>query len=174
MLRLSWALALSFTISALAGILILTRDLSVTNDIFKDGVSQAITVDHTTDDALEGVTHLGPADAAVNQGMPQVVGVIDSLSRADHTLGDLGDQLQALAAALSSADAPLADILGAGGSATGQADAAAGQAAQIANTLAQADSRAQQLGRLLDQTSTLGKTIDSKLRVALLLPTAGP
>ncbi|MFI6996544.1 hypothetical protein [Nocardia sp. NPDC050175] len=173
MLRLSWALALSLTVSALVGILILTRDLSITNDLFKDGVAQAKTIDHTTDDALQGVSHLGPADAAVNQGMPQVVGVIDSLTRADHTLGSLADQLQALAGALTSVDAPLAGIIQLGGSAGDQANAAADQATQIADTLGQADAQAQLLGQRLDQTLSLSATIDSKLRIALLLPKVG-
>ncbi|MFD6160042.1 hypothetical protein ACFWF7_29805 [Nocardia sp. NPDC060256] len=173
MLRLSWALALSFTFSALVGILILTRDLSITNDLFKDGVAQAKTIDHTTDDAVQGVANLGPADAAINQSMPEVVGVIDSLTRADHTLGTLADQLQALAAALTSVDAPLAGIIQVGGAAGDQADKAADQAARIGDTLGQADAHAQLLGQRLDQTLSLSATIDSKLRIALLLPKVG-
>jgi hypothetical protein len=51
MFRLSWAIALGFTIAMLVGILIVTRDLSVSNDIFKDGVAQARIVDQTTDKA---------------------------------------------------------------------------------------------------------------------------
>lgn len=170
MLRLSWALALSLTITALAGILILTRDLSVTNDLFKDGVAQAKSIDHTTDAALQGVAHLGPADAAINQSLPEVVGVIDSLTRADRTLGTLADQLQALAEALSSADAPLAGIIQAGGSTAARANAVADQAAQIADTLEQADMQARQLGQRLDRTLALSTTIDAKLRVLLILP----
>ncbi|WP_405168187.1 hypothetical protein OG203_43305 [Nocardia sp. NBC_01499] len=173
MLRLSWALALSLTLSALVGILILTRDLSITNDLFKDGVAQAKTIDHTTDDALRGVPNLGPADAAVNQGMPQVVGVIDALTRADQTLGTLADQLQALVDALASTDAPLAGIIQVGDSAADQANVAAGQLAQISDTLGKADAQAQLLGRRLDETLALGATVDSKLRVALLLPKVG-
>lgn len=67
MFRLSWALALGFTIAMLVGILIVTRDLSVSNEIFKDGVAQARTVDNTTDKALDGAAQLPPANAAIHQ-----------------------------------------------------------------------------------------------------------
>lgn len=173
MFRLSWAFALSFTIAALAGILILTRDLGISNDLFTDGVAQAKIVNQTTDKALAGVDQLGPADNAVNQSMPEVVGVIDSLTRADGTLGTLGNQLQALGDALRSADAPLVGIIHAGGNATVQANAAAAPAAQIVGTLNDANGKAQQLGQLLDHTQTLSDTIDSKLRIALLFPKVG-
>ena len=173
MFRLSWAIALSFTLALLVGILILTRDLSITNDIFKDGVAQAKTVDHTTDRALTGADELPPANQAINDGMPQVVGVIDSLTRADHTLGTLGDHLQALGQALRAADAPLVGIIDAGNAATDQANAAAVPAANIVDTLADANSKAQSLAPLLDQTLALSNTIDSKLRIALILPKIG-
>lgn len=173
MFRLSWALALAFTIAALTGVLILTRDLNISNNIFKDGVVQAKTVDATTDKALVGTGELPPADDAVNRSMPEVVGVIDSLTNADGTLGTLGNQLQALADALKAADAPLAGIIQAGGAATDQANAAAQPAAQIVNTLSGANAKAEQLSGLLDQTLSLSQTIDSKLRVALVLPKLG-
>jgi hypothetical protein len=170
MFRISWAITLSFTIALLVGILILTRDLSITDDIFKDGVAQAKTVDNTTDKALTGAKELPPANQAINGGMPQVVAIIDSLTRADRTLGTLGDKLQSLAQALTAADAPLVAIITAGGTATNQANAAAAPAATIVNTLTSANDKAQTLGPLLDRTLALGQTIDSKLRVALILP----
>ncbi|MBY8862002.1 hypothetical protein K7711_36385 [Nocardia sp. CA2R105] len=170
MFRLSWAFALAFTIAALTGVLILTRDLSISNDIFKDGVSQAKTVDRTTDTALIAAGELGPADHAVTQSMPQVVGVIGSLTAADGTLDTLGTQLQSLADALKAADPPLVGIIQAGGAATVQANAAAQPAAQIVNTLSDANTKAQQLSGVLDNTLSLSRTIDSKLRVALILP----
>ncbi|QTJ64392.1 hypothetical protein HYG77_01400 [Rhodococcus sp. ZPP] len=173
MFRLSWAIALGFTIAMLVGILIVTRDLSVSNDIFKDGVAQARTVDQTTDKALDGAAQLPPANDAIHRGMPQVVGVIDSLTRADITLGSLGEQLQALSTALQSADAPLQGIVAAGQSATEQANAAATPAASVAETLVDADTKARALGPLLDQTLALSQTIDSKLRISLLLPVIG-
>ncbi|ROZ53030.1 hypothetical protein EEB12_29520 [Rhodococcus sp. WS1] len=173
MFRLSWAIALAFTIALLCGILIVTRDLSITNDIFKDGVSQAKTVDNTTNDALAGAQELPPANTAINRGLPEVVGVLNSLAHADRTLGDLGTQLQALGDALTSADAPLAGIITAGASATDQANAAAVPAAQIVHTLADADAKVQALAPLLDQTLSLGQTIDQKLRIALILPVIG-
>ncbi|EKT77774.1 hypothetical protein WSS_A35908 [Rhodococcus opacus M213] len=173
MFRLSWAIALASTIALLCGILIVTRDLSITNDIFKDGVMQAKTVDKTTNDALSGAKELPPANAAINQGLPEVIGVLDSLTRADQTLGDLGTQLQALGDALKSADAPLGGIIDAGQSATDQANAAAVPAEQIVHTLADADAKVQTLAPLLDQSLSLGQTIDSKLRISLLFPIVG-
>jgi len=173
MFRLSWAIALSFTIAVLAGILIVTRDLSISNDIFKDGVAQAKIVDGTTDQALDGAQQLPPADQALHEGLPQVVGVLDSLARADQTLGSLGDHLQSLGDALKSADAPLGGIIEAGQSATDQANAAAAPAADIVNTLSAADTKVQALGPLLDQSLALSQTIDSKLRIALPLPKVG-
>lgn len=170
MLRLSWAVALAFTIAVLAGILIVTRDLNISNDIFKDGVAQAKIVDSTTDQALDGAQQLPPANAAINNSMPHVVGVLDSLTRADQTLDSLGDQLAALGTALQSADAPLVGIIGAGQAATDQANAAAAPAASIVTTLSEADAKVKALGPLLDQSLALGQTIDSKLRISLLLP----
>lgn len=173
MFRLSWALTAAFTIALLCGILIVTRDLAITNDIFKDGVVQAKMVDKTTNEALTGAKELPPANAAVNQGLPEVVGVLDSLTRADHALGELGTHLQALGDALESADAPLAGIIDAGAAATQQANAAAVPAEQIVHTLTNADAKVQALAPLLDQSLALGQEIDSKLRIALLLPVIG-
>ncbi|WP_072816394.1 hypothetical protein [Rhodococcus zopfii] len=170
MFRLSWAIAAAFTIALLCGILIVTRDLAITNDIFKDGVVQAKTVDKTTDEALTGAKELPAANAAVNQGMPEVVGVLDSLARADQTLGELGTHLQSLGNALESSDAPLAGIIDASTAATAQANAAAVPAEQIGHTLAATDTKVQVLAMLLDETLSLGEEIDSKLRIALLLP----
>ncbi|ABG99974.1 conserved hypothetical protein (plasmid) [Rhodococcus jostii RHA1] len=173
MFRLSWAIALAFTIALMCGILIVTRDLSGTNDIFKDGVVQAQTVDRTTDDALAGAKELPPANDAINTGFPQVVGVLDSLTQADHTLGDLGTQLQELSEALKSADAPLVGIIDAGASAAEQANAAAVPAEHVVYTLADANAKVQALAPLLDQSLSLGQLIDSKMRISLLLPVIG-
>lgn len=173
MFRISWAIALSCTIAVLVGLLIVTRDLSVSNEIFKDGVRQAEIVDATTDQALDGAQQLPGANSAIGQGLPHVVGVIDSLTRADATLGTLGQQLQALSEALRTADAPLEGIVAAGRSATEQAEAATTPAESIAATLVEANGKVQTLAPLLDQTIGLGHTIDSKLRIALLLPVIG-
>lgn len=173
MFRLSWAIAAAFTIALLCGILIVTRDLAITNDIFKDGVVQAQTVDKTTNEALTGAKELPPANAAINQGLPEVVGVLDSLTRADQTLGELGTQLASLGDALKSAEAPLVGIIDAGSAATDQVNAAAVPAEQIVHTLADADTKVQTLSPLLDQSLALGQEIDSKLRIALILPVIG-
>ncbi len=173
MLRISWALTLGFTIAALAGILIITRDLSTSNDIFKEGVVQAHTVDATTDEALAGAAELIPADQAVDRGLPEVVGVLDQLVRANETLASLGGRLGELGTTLSSADAPLAGIIDAGSAATEQANAAAAPAANIVDTLSSANDKVNRLAPLLDTSLALSKEVDSKLRVALLLPMIG-
>lgn len=173
MLRISWAITLGFTIALLTGILIVTRDLGISNDIFKDGVVQAQTVDSTTDQALEGAQQLVPANEAIDQGLPQVVGVLDSLVRANETLGSLGTHLTDLGTALQAADAPLVGIIDAGQEATIQANAAAVPAGQIVDTLGAANAKVANLGPMLDQSLALSKEIDSKLRIALLLPKIG-
>jgi hypothetical protein len=172
-LRISWAIALSSTIAALVGILIVTRDLAITRDIFADGLTQAQTIETTTDQALSGAAELDPARRAAQSGLPEVVGVINSLTTADHTLAQLGTSLDALARTLADADAPLVGIIEAGQSATDQANAAAEPAAAIAHTLGDADAKARALAPLLDDTLALGQTIDAKLRIALLLPKIG-
>lgn len=173
MFRISWAITLAFTIALLTGILIVTRDLGISNDIFKEGVVEAQTVDGTTDEALAGAAELTPANAAIDQGLPQVVGVLDSLVRANETLGSLGSNLDELGTALQAADAPLVGIIAAGDKATEQANAAAGPAGQIVDTLGAANTRVANLGPLLDESLALSKEIDSKLRIALLLPKIG-
>lgn len=173
MFRISWAITLAFTIALLTGILIVTRDLGISNDIFKDGVVQAQTVDATTDDALAGAAELVPANAAIDQGLPQVVGVLDSLVRANETLGSLGTNLDQLGTALQAADAPLVGIIEAGEGATVQANAATVPAARIVDTLGAANEKVAVMGPMLDESLALSKEIDSKLRIALLLPKIG-
>ena len=173
MLRISWAVTVGFTLAALTGILIVTRDLATSNDIFKDGVVQAQTVDVTTDEALAGAAELSPANDAIDRGLPEVVGVLDQLVRANDTLGILGGHLGELGTALSSADAPLAGIIEAGQAATDHANAAAAPAANIVDTLNSANAKVNTLAPLLDSTLALSREVDSKLRIALLLPLIG-
>lgn len=170
MFRLSWAIALTFSLAMLTGILIVTRDLSVTNDIFKDGVAQAEKVNSTTDKAVNATGQLPPADQAIRQGLPQVVGVLGSLSKAETTLGSLGSQLSQLGSVLRGADPPLVGIISAANNSTIQAEAAAKPVAAINVLLGQADQKVRHLGPLLDQTITRASNIDSKLRILLLLP----
>ncbi|MCQ4118316.1 hypothetical protein [Rhodococcus tibetensis] len=171
--RLSWAITLAFTIAVLSGLLILTRDLGVTNDTLNDVVVQVNTLDKTTDEALDGAHQLPPAAEAARQGLPEVIGVIDSLTRANQVLGTLGDQLDTLGATLTEADAPLAGTISAGQGAGEQAGAAVVPLGGIAATLGDANVNAQALGQKLDETLTLSQTIDQKLRIALLLPKIG-
>ncbi|GGO00734.1 hypothetical protein [Nocardia rhizosphaerihabitans] len=171
--RLSWAITLAFTIAVLTGLLIVTRDLGITSDTFADGVMQARTLDTTTDGALDGAHQLPAATEAARQGLPEVVGIIDSLTRADQTLATLGDQLAILGVTLTSADAPLVGTIAAARDAGGQAGAAADPLGAITVTLNEANANAQTLGQKLDETLVLSQMIDQKLRIALLLPKIG-
>lgn len=170
MFRFSWALALAFTLATLTGILIVTRDLAVTNDVFKEGVAQAETVDVTTNTALKAATELKPADRALREGLPQVVGVLGSLSQAEETLGSLATQLGSLGSTLAAADLPLVGIIKAGKAATVQANAAARPAETIVGTLKSARGKVRDLGPELDRTIALARIIESKLRILLMLP----
>ena len=170
MYRFSWAVALTFTITTLTGILIVTRDLAVTNDVFKDGVVQAEQVDTTTNTALHAATELKPANRAIQGGLPEVVDVLGSLSKAETTLGRLADQLNTLGQTLASADKPLVSIIGSGKEAAHQANAAVAPARSIVATLRNAQRRVRALGPLLDTTITLSRNIESKLHILLFLP----
>jgi hypothetical protein len=170
MFRLSWAIALMFSLAMLTGILIVTRDLSVTNNIFKDGVVQAEKVSSTTDTAVNASGQLPPADQAIQQGFPQVVGVLGSLTRAETTLGSLGSQLGQLAAVLRSADPPLVGIISAASNSTVQAGAAVKPVAAINVLLGQANQKIRALGPLLDQTIANASDVQSKLHILLLIP----
>lgn len=173
MLRLSWALALAFTVAVLVGILIVTRDLSITSDTFKRGVAEAEILETTTDDALAGAAQLPPASQSLRDGLPDVVAVTNSMAAAEESLGALGNQLRALGTALSTADVPLGATIGSIQTATEQTNGATTPAGNIAHTLGEAESKAQSLSALLDQTLVLGQTIDTKLRIAFLLPKFG-
>ncbi len=164
---------LGLTIAWLTGLLILTRDLGITNDLFADGVTQVETLDKSTDEALDGAHQLPPATDAVNQGLPEVVAIIDSLTRADQTLATLGVQLAALGGTLIAVDEPLAGTISAGQAASEQASAAAEPLGGIAGSIDNANANVQTLGQKLNETLALSQTIDQKLRVALLLPRIG-
>ncbi|AZG46818.1 hypothetical protein [Gordonia insulae] len=168
--KTSWAITAAMTIALLVGLLILTRDLSISNDTFKDGVNQAATVNGTTDDALDGADQLQPADTATRAGMPEVTGIIGSLAQADQTLGELGTKLNQLGGALTGANTSLEGIITSGNSAVGQAQQAATSAGAIANRLTGINNQAAQISAELDNTQALSHTIDTKLRIALLLP----
>jgi hypothetical protein len=86
------------------------------------------------------------------------------------TLGTLGDQLVTLASVLDSADPPLDSVV----TATRDTNTAAAHAQQpvdhIAATLDRANTNARDLGPKLDESLTRARTIESKLRVLLLVP----
>lgn len=171
MFRFSWAVALACTLVTLTGILIVTRDLAITNDIFKDGVVQAEKVDDTTDTALKAAQELPAADAALVRSMPEVGGVMVSLGNAEGTLARLSGRLLTLGDTLRSADKPLVGILTAGRRATERANGAARPAAHIVQTLTGTRGTIRDIGSALDYTIRLAREIESKLHILLLLPT---
>ncbi|UGT67753.1 hypothetical protein LTT66_31925 [Nocardia gipuzkoensis] len=173
MFRLSWALALALTVAALTGILIVTRDLHTTRDVFARGVDEGQTIEVTTDKALAGAAQLPATVDSITRGLPSVIGVSQSMARADSSLAAMATNLNTLAAALGSADGPLGAVVASSSSAGSAATAAVPPVEHISDTLSATDAKAIQLGRLLDQTQVLSSTIDSKLRVALLLPKVG-
>jgi hypothetical protein len=170
MLRLSWGICLVASLAMLVGILVVTRDLAVTNSTFKDGVVQAKKVNSTTDTALGAGLELPPAQQAVLDGMPEVGGVISSLGNANSTLTSLSTQLDGLGSTLASADKPLVDIIGAASSSTGIAADATTPAREIVGKLSAADQRIKQLDPMLDETLERSMRIERKLRILRALP----
>lgn len=170
MYRFSWAIALACTLVTLTGILVVTRDLAITNDIFKDGVGQAEKVNATTDDALAATGELPAADDALIQSMPEVAGVMGSLSAAESTLGALSQKLTVLGVTLRSADAPLVGIISSGKAATRRAEGAAKPIHHITGTLSNTRLTVRSIGTRLDRTIALAREIESKLHILLMLP----
>jgi ABC-type transporter Mla subunit MlaD len=168
--RLAWAVALAATIASIVGILILTSDQALSAASFQAGVEQARKLDHTTDTALAAGLELPAANDALRDSLPHVVQTTTSLIKARTTLGTLSDQLVTLASVLDSADPPLDSVV----TATRDTNTAAAHAQQpvdhIAATLDRANTNARDLGPKLDESLTRARTIESKLRVLLLLP----
>ncbi|WP_225536128.1 hypothetical protein [Tsukamurella tyrosinosolvens] len=162
------------TVALLVGLLVLTRDLAISSDTFKDGVTQAAKVNRTTDRALDGADQLAPANNATKAGLPEVSAIVGSLSQANTTLLELGSKLEQLGGALAGASASLDNINTSAFGASAKARDAGSAAGSIAGRLTGINNDAKQLSGLLDQTAALSHTIDTKLRVALLLPTTGP
>ncbi|MEB3371353.1 hypothetical protein [Saccharopolyspora mangrovi] len=163
-------MAAIFSLPMLTGILVVTRDLAVTNDIFKDGVGQAEEVVATTGKALGAADQLPSADAATGQSLPEVVGALNSLSKAQTTLGALGGQLDTLGTVLTRADSHLVSIVEATRTSTEQAGAAAKPLEGIVGPLADSDEKVRCLAGMLDETSARAQRIESKLRILLVLP----
>jgi hypothetical protein len=115
---------------------------------------------------------LVPVAKSLRDSLPHVVQTANSLVKACTTLGTLGDQLVTLASVLDSADPPLDSVV----TATRDTNTAAAQAQppvdHIAATLDRANANARDLGPKLDESLTRARTIESKLRVLLLLPSA--
>lgn len=170
MFRTSWAIAAVFSLPMLTGILVVTRDLSVTNDLFKDGVAQAEQVAATTGKALGAADQLPSADRAIGQSLPEVVDVLGSLGKAQTTLDTLGTQLDDLGKVLVGADPPLVSIIQAAKGSTEQAGAAAQPAAGITGLLEDSDEKVSVLGERLDESIVRARNIESKLRLLLLVP----
>lgn len=170
-MRIAWAVALAATIASIVGILILTSDQALSAASFQAGVEQSRILDRTTDTALAAGLELPAADAALRDSLPHVVDTTDSLVRARSTLGTLGDQLVTLGDVLDSADPPLKSIVTATRDTNGAAADAKSPVDRIATSLDRANTNARTLGTTLDQTLARARTIESKLRVLLLLPT---
>lgn len=170
MLRFHWAIALAATLVTLTGILIVTRDLAVTDAIFRDGVAQATKVDATTDTALGAADELPAADRALVRSMPAVTGVMSSLAGAEQTLGRLSRRLATLGTTLKAADPPLVGIIAAGRAATDRAARAAAPVRTITGTLGGTRGTVRAIGARLDRTIALCREIEAKLRILLLLP----
>lgn len=169
-MRIAWAVALAATITSVVGILILTSDQALSAASFQAGVEQGRILDHTTDTALAAGLELPAANDALRDSLPHVVQTTNSLVRARTTLGALGDQLVALGTVLDSADPPLSAVV----TATRDTNTAAARARppvdHIAATLARANGNTHDLGAKLDESLARARTIESKLRVLLLVP----
>jgi methyl-accepting chemotaxis protein len=170
MYRISWAVAVLFTVATLYGVLIVNRDLRISDQVLKDGVAQAAQIDSTSATAVTATHPLPAADRAVNLGVAPVLGVLGSLSKAQNTLGSLGDQLGQLGRVLASADSPLANIIAAARQSTNQANGAVYPAAGIVGLLNRVNGKLQALAPQLDQTTALANDIESRLHILLLLP----
>lgn len=170
MIRLPWAFTLALTLVALIGILIVTHDLGTTRNTFARGVDEARTIEQTTDKALDGAAALPPSIESVSQGVPHISEVSRSMIRANHSLGTMAESLSDLALALESADQPLQGIVAAAGDARTGAASAIPPVETITSQLASITQKTQTLNTQLQQTEALGSTIDSKLRIALLIP----
>jgi hypothetical protein len=163
-------IALAVTVVTLVGILSLTSDLAITDATFADGVGQARQVDSTTDKALKAGLELPTANDALSTSYPQVVGTIDSLQKGRATLRTLGGQLSTLGDVLGSADSPLGSIIDRTKGTTAAAVAAEKPVNHIVGTLDQANSGVAALGPKLDATLGYARSIESKLRVLVLVP----
>jgi len=168
--RLAWAIALAATVASVVGILILTSDQAASAANFRAGVEQAKILDHTTDVALAAGLELPAANQAVRDSLPHVVDTTASLVRARATLGTLGEQLVQLGAVLQSADPPLNSIVAATRDTNTAAAGARPPVDHIAATLTLANDNVRDLGPKLDETLAQARTIESKLRVLLLVP----
>ena len=169
-MRLAWAVAVAASIASVVGILILTSDQALSAASLQAGTEQGRILDRTTDTALAAGLELPAANGALRESLPHVVRTTDSLVRARTTLGTLGDQLVVLGDVLDSADQPLEAIV----AATRGTDTAAADARppvnRIAASLDRADDNVRKLGTKLDESLARAGTIESKLRVLLLLP----
>ncbi|HEY9415488.1 MAG TPA: hypothetical protein VIQ30_12065 [Pseudonocardia sp.] len=169
-LRVTWAVALAFTIASLTGILVLTSDLARTDAVLRDALGEILRIASTTGRGMAANQALPPTNDTLVQSLPEVVSTVRSLGRARTTLGTLGTQLGSLATVLGSADPPLARIVDSARDATDAARETKMPAAHIARTLRTADNRARSLGPELDEALSRSRSIESRLRILGLLP----
>ena len=169
-LRLVWAVTLAFSLASFSGILVLTHDLAATNAVLNDSVGQVRKINRTTDRGLAANLALPPTDDAVLASMPSVESTVASLRHARTTLATLGTQIRVLADVLASTNGPLVHIVAAAQSADEAARSAQTPTSQTSDTLRYADARTSRLQPELDHTLDTARSIESKLRILLLLP----
>lgn len=169
-LRLTWAVALGFSIASLTGILVLTSDLARTDAVLRNALAEVVKISSTTTRGKNANLALPPTDAALTASLPEVVSTAGSLGRARTTLATLGTRLDALAAVLGRADQPLTRIVDSARGAADAARAADAPAAHIARTLRTADDRTRSLKPELDEALYRSRSIEARLRILRLLP----
>lgn len=166
MLRTSFAVAIAMVLGVVVAVLVTTRDLNTTNNIFTDGVIQAQKVNATTDIALTAGNELVPAQETFGISIPQTLSVIAELKKAQATLDGLGTQLTRAAAVLISAQAPLIFIIGEVITSFTNAEAVGPPFSNINNLLEQGNGQVGVISNQLTETTRLAREIESKLRAA--------
>lgn len=170
MIRTVWAFALALVLVSLTGILIVTDDLSTTRDTFVEGVGEARALERTTDEANDGADQLEPGIASIAQGVPHVAKISGAMVEANRSLEAMARSLAELAGVLGSTDEPLRDVGSLATTARQGTSAAKAPIVEITQTLNSINQKSRTLGEQLDRTAVLAYTIDSKLRIALLIP----
>jgi len=167
---ITWAVALALSIASLAGILVLSSDLAATDAVLTEAVGQIRKIADGTHRGVTANEALPPTNAAVLESMPAVLATVSSLQSANDTLTTLGNQIQTLADVLARAADPVRRTVDIAGEANHTVRLAQRPTGRIVDTLGSVDHRVANLGPLLDQTLNTSRSIESKLRILLVLP----